>query len=174
MIWFWWRHDVAYWYILYDGFTWWWDVMRTRWWFRNITGSYRRTCYRGRIWEDYDSLYRGCLGDISSRRVVGVFSWYITHSRHTQVNTSVDTVYGILWFSWYKIYMYYVLKSICIIKETLVVSDFVLARRCSEKIFWLPWVLKKRLIHRYRFFYDLIHDFFMLICVYIYIFTLIL
>ena len=116
--------------ILYDGFIWWWDVMRTRWWFRNITGSYRRTCYRGRIWEDYDSLHRGCLGDISSRRVVGVFSWYIIHSRHTQVNTSVDTVYGILWFSWYKIYMYYVLKSICIIKETLVVSDFVLARGC--------------------------------------------
>ena len=34
-----------------------------------------------------------------------------------------------------KIYMYYVLKTIYIIKETLEVSDFVLARRCSEKIF---------------------------------------
>ena len=42
-----------------------------------------------------------------------------------------------------KIYMYYVLKSICIIKGTLVVSVFVLARWCSEKVFDRPWVLKK-------------------------------
>ena len=34
-----------------------------------------------------------------------------------------------------KIYMYYVFKSICIIKGTLVVSDFVLTRQCSKKVF---------------------------------------
>ena len=34
-----------------------------------------------------------------------------------------------------KIYMYYVLKYIRIISRTLVVSDFVLVRQCSEKVF---------------------------------------
>ena len=34
-----------------------------------------------------------------------------------------------------KIYMYYVLKSICIIKGILVVSNFVLTLQCSEKVF---------------------------------------
>ena len=51
-----------------------------------------------------------------------------------------------IFFGFYdiKIYMYYVLKSICIIKGTLVVSDFILARQRSEKVFDRPWVLKKR------------------------------
>ena len=109
-------------YILYDGITrwyiiWWWNVIRTQRWLRSITNSYRRTCDRGRIWGDYDSLHRGFLKDVSSKKVVEVSSWYITHGRHTQVNTSVGTVYDIFWFSWYKIYMYYVLKSIRIIKR---------------------------------------------------------
>ena len=42
-----------------------------------------------------------------------------------------------------KIYMYYVFKSICIINGILVVFDFVLARRCSEKVFDNPRVLKE-------------------------------
>ena len=46
-----------------------------------------------------------------------------------------------------KIYMYYVFKSICITKGTLVVFDFILARWCLEKVFDCLWVLKKRLIH---------------------------
>ena len=66
--------------------------------------------------------------------------------RSTPVWASYMTFSG---FHDIKIYMYYVLKSICIIKGTLMVSDFVLARRCSEKVFDCPWVLKKRLIHRY-------------------------
>ena len=86
---------------LYDDFIWWWDVIRTRWWLRSITGSYGRTCdrqYMGRLWFTPSN----CLGDISSRRVVGVSSWCITHARHIQVNTNMGTVYDIFWFSWYK------------------------------------------------------------------------
>ena len=131
-------------YILYDDIIWWWDVMRTRWWLRSTTSFYGRTCDEDRIWRDYDSLHRGCLGDFGSGKVIRMSSWYITYGQHTRVNTSVGTVYDIFWFSWYKIYMYYVLKSICIIKRILVVSDFILARRCSEKVFDRPWVLKKR------------------------------
>ena len=52
---------------------------------------------------------------VISVRVVGVFPWHITHSRHTKVNISVGTIYDIFWFLWYKnlyvlcfqIYMYY-------------------------------------------------------------------
>ena len=90
------------------------------------------------------------LGDVSSRKVVRMSSWYITHGRHTRVNTSVGTIYCIFWFSWYKIYIYYVLKSIFIIKRTLVVSDFVLARRCLEKVFDCLRVLNERYLHRRR------------------------
>ena len=102
---------------LYNDFIWWWDVMRTWWWLRSTTGPYGRVYDKGCIWGEYDSLHQGCLEDISSKRVVGVSSWCITHVRHTRVNTSVDIVYDYFSFLWYKIYMYYVLKSICIIKE---------------------------------------------------------
>ena len=50
----------------------------------------------------------------------------------------------IFWFSWYKNLYVLCFKSICIIKGTLVVSDFVLARRYSKKDFYRPLVLKKR------------------------------
>ena len=149
MIWFWWHHDVTYWYILYDDIIWWWDVMRTRWWLRSTTGSYRRTCDRCCLWGYYDSLHRGCCGHVSSERVIGVSSWYITHGWHTLVNTNVGTVMIFFGFHDTKIYMYYVFKSICIIKGTLVVSNFILAWWCSEKIFDHPWVLKKRLTHKH-------------------------
>ena len=47
----------------------------------------------------------------------------------TRVNTSVGSVYIILWFLWYKnLYTYYVLKTYIYYKRTLVVSDLVLAR----------------------------------------------
>ena len=131
--------DIIRWYII-----WWWDVMRIEWWLRSITGPYGRTCDRGCIWGDYDSLHRGDLGNVSSERVVGVSSWYITHGRHIRVNTSMGTVYDFFNFHDIKIYMYYAFKSICIIKRTLVVSDFALAWRCLEKVFDRPWVLKKR------------------------------
>ena len=105
-------------YKLYDDIIWWWDVMRTRWWLRSTMGSYGRTCDRGCIWGDYDSLHRGCLRDVSLGRMVGVSSWYITHGQHTRDNTSVGTIYDIFWFSWYKnLYVLCFKKIICIIKR---------------------------------------------------------
>ena len=123
------------WWFLYDDVTW---EMILQWWLRSIMSSYGRTCDRDRIWGDYNSLHRGCLRDISSKRVVGVSSWCITYVRHIRVNTSVGTVYDIFLFSWFKnlyvlcfkIYMYY--------KRNMVVSNFVLAWRCSKKVFNHP------------------------------------
>ena len=97
------------------------------WWLRSITGPYDRPELEAAYGETAISLYRGCLGDISSGRVVGVSTWCITHGRHTRVNTSVGTVY-VFWFSniksicimFSKIYIYY--------ERTLVVPDVVLAR----------------------------------------------
>ena len=91
------------------------------------------------------SLHRDCMGDDSSRRVVGVSAWCIAHVGHTRVNTSVGSVYVISWFSRYK-HLYkciLFLKSIYILyKRTLVVSDLVLARWGSENVFDRPWVFK--------------------------------
>ena len=106
-------------------------------------------CEKDRIWGDDDSLHRDCLGDISSKRAVRVSTWCITHGWQIQVNTSVGTIYGIFWFYNIKIYMYYVLKSICIIKETLVVFDIILARRRSENVSATHDVFKEKLIHRF-------------------------
>ena len=44
-------------------------------------------------------------------------------------------------FTIIKVYMYYVLKIYSIVKETLVVSDVVLAQKCSENIFDRPWCI---------------------------------
>ena len=66
-------------------------------------------------------LHRGCMGDDSSGKVVGVSAWCIAHIWHTQVNTSVGSVYIIFLFLRYKnlcIYIYILFsKSICSIKE---------------------------------------------------------
>ena len=59
-------------------------------------------CDRDRIWKMIFSLHRGCLGDDSSGRVVGVSTWCITHVWHTRVKTSMSSVYVISWFSRYK------------------------------------------------------------------------
>ena len=70
-------------------------------------------CDRNRIWGDYVSLHRGNLEDISSERVVEVLSRYITHGRHTRINTSVGTIsehwwsYKNLYVLYFKIYTYY-------------------------------------------------------------------
>ena len=99
-------------YILYD------DVMRCHEdtvMLRSITGSYGRPVLEAAYGEIAISLHWGCLGDVSSGRVVGVSTWCITHGRHTRVNTSMGTVYVFLIFNT-KIYTYYVLKSICIMK----------------------------------------------------------
>ena len=104
------------------------------WWLRSTMGSYGRPVLEAAYGKIAISLYRGCLGDVSSRRVVGVSTWCITHGRHTRVNTSVGGVnmmhhpwstypdqhqcgHSICIFDFkYKTYTYYVLKSICIIK----------------------------------------------------------
>ena len=108
------------------------------WWLRSITGPYGRPELEAAYGETAISLHRGCLRDISSRRVVGVSTWCITHGRHTRVNTSVGTVY-VFWFSnkksicimFSKIYIYY--------ERTLVVPDVVLARWRSGNVFDRPW-----------------------------------
>ena len=95
----WWCHYVAYWYKIYDDIVWWLYMMmrchKDTGWLRSTTSSYGWTFDRGRIWGDYDSLHRSCLRDINLGKVVGVLSWYITHVRHTGVDTSVGTVYDI-------------------------------------------------------------------------------
>ena len=52
------------------------------------------------------------------------------------VNTSMSTIY--IFFGFHDIKILYVLKSICIINRALMVSDLVLARRYSEKVFNRP------------------------------------
>ena len=76
------------------------EDMDIQWLLRSTTGSYERTCNRGRIWEDYDSLHRSCLGDVNLRKMVGVSSWCITHVRHARVNTSVGTVITVSRSTW--------------------------------------------------------------------------
>ena len=73
----------------------------------------------GRHGEMILSLHRGCMGDDSSRRVVGVSAWCITHAWHTRVNTSLGLMYIIFWFSKYKNLCICIMfsKSICSIKE---------------------------------------------------------
>ena len=90
------------------------------------------------------SVYRGCMGDDSLRRVVRVLAWCIIHVWHTRVNTSVGSIYIFSVFSRYKniyvlcfqIFMYY--------KRALVDSDLVLAWWGSENIFDRPWVFQNR------------------------------
>ena len=98
------RHDILV-YILYDEMSWGHDdgyvVLHTP-----MEGLVIDAIY----WETMIHSTEAVLRDVSSRRVVGMSSWYITHGWHTRVNTSVGTVYDIFWFSWYKIYMYYILQ----------------------------------------------------------------
>ena len=108
------------------------------WWLRSTTGLYGRPELEAAYGETTISLHWGCLGDISSGRVVGVSTWCITHGRHTRVNTSVGTVYVFLIFNtksirimFSKIYIYY--------EMTLVVPDVVLAWWRSGNVFDRPW-----------------------------------
>ena len=87
---------------------------------RSTTGPYGRSVIEVAYGEMIFSLHRGCMGDDSLGRVVGVSVWCIVYVQHTRVNTNVGSVYIILWFLWYKnLYTYYVLKNklIYIIKE---------------------------------------------------------
>ena len=102
--------------ILYDSIIWWWDIIKT--WIYGYGYVVLRASMDGprwgRIWGDIMILLIEAviMGDVSSGREVEVSPWYITHGRHTQVNTSVGTVYDIFWFSWYKnLYVLWFLTS---------------------------------------------------------------
>ena len=93
----------------------WWYDLEIWWWLRSTTGPYGRPELEAAYGETAISLHRGCLGDVSSGRVVGVSTWCITHGRHTQVNTSVGTLY-VFWFLIQNLYVLYFQRSICIMK----------------------------------------------------------
>ena len=133
----------------------WWDVFEKWWCLRSITGSYGRPEIDVAYGETDIAFHRGCLGDVSSGRVVGVSTWCITHGRHTRVNISVGTVYLFLTFNTNSIRIMF-WKSICIMKKTLVVFDVVLSRRWSGNVFDRPWCFLLRngnpQIYHYCFF----------------------
>ena len=108
---------------------------------RSTTGPYGRPVIEVAYGEMLLSLHRGCMGDVSSGRVVGVSTWsrpYWTYPGQHQCG------FRILFFGFYNIkcirimfyiYMYY--------KRTLVVSDLVVARWGSENVFDRPQILYK-------------------------------
>ena len=118
----------------------WWDVMRTRWWLRSTTGSYGRPVI--------EVAYGETL--IYSTKVVWVIlareEWLgCRHDAspilHIPGSTSVWAQYILFFWVFFKdikTYMYYVFKTIRIIKGTLVVSDLVLARWGLENVFNCP------------------------------------
>ena len=85
------------------------EVVCGRWYFHSTEA----------VWEMILSFHRGCIGDDSSGRVVGVSAWCIAHVWHTRVNTSVDTEYYFLVFNIYKNLSICIScsKYICSIKE---------------------------------------------------------
>ena len=114
---------------------------------RSTTGPYGRPMIEVAYRETLFSLDRGCMGDGSSGRVVGV-STCCRHVGHTQVNTSVGSTYLFLGFSFYKTYMHYVFKTKQNKTKTLVVSDLILTRRGSENVFRPPIGCKHIKYHR--------------------------
>ena len=149
MIWLWWSHEVAYELSIYFYM----DMMRFSdlwWWLRSTTGSYGRPVIEvaygeimfhssKAVWETLArEEWLGCRHDTSP--MVDILGSTPMWAQYTIFSGFHDI----------KIYMYYVLKSIRIINRILVVSDLVLARRCSKKVFDCPWILKERYIHRRR------------------------
>ena len=129
------RGGLWTWSILLDAYD---EVLDLGWWLRSTTGSYGRPEIEVAYGETDIVLHRGCLGDVSLGRVVGVSTWCITHGRHTRINTNVGTVYAFFIFNtksirimFSKIYMYY--------EMTLVVPDVVLTRWRSGNVFDRPW-----------------------------------
>ena len=107
-------YTYSYFYVNYDYDTGFYVMMMLR----STTSPYGRPMIDVAYGEMIFLLHRDCMGDDSSRRVIGVSAWCIAHVRHTRVNTSVGSKYIIFWFSWYQTYMYYVFKIyICSIKE---------------------------------------------------------
>ena len=118
---------------------------------RSTTGSYGRPVIKVAYGKMISSLYRDCMGDDSSGRVVEMLACCIAHAWHTRVNTSVGSTYIIFWFSLYKIYMYYVLKIYMYYKRNT--GGFW---RCFSPItfrerFYRPLRFLKKIIHKFIF-----------------------
>ena len=109
---------------------------------RSTTGPCGRPVIEVAYEEIILSLHRGCMGDDSSRRVVGVSAWCIAYVWHTQVNTSVSSIYIYFGFSRYKNLYVLCFQIYKYDKRTLVDSDLVLAWWGSENVFNCPWVFK--------------------------------
>ena len=64
------------------------------------------------------SLHQDCMGDDSSRRVVGVSVWCIVHVRHIRVNTSLGSIYIIFLICFQDVkpmYTYNVFKNLYVV-----------------------------------------------------------
>ena len=142
MIWLWWDHEMIY----RLGMYFYMDMMRLSdlwWWLRSTTGSYGRPVIEvayGEIMFHSTEVVRETLAQEEWLGCRHDTSPMVDIPRSTLVWAQYTIFFG---FHDIKIYMYYVLKSIRIINRTLVVSDFVLAWRCSEKVFNRLWVLKE-------------------------------
>ena len=143
MILLWWGHEVANGLDIYT-YIW-------LWWGFRIYGD--ATWHYGPLWTDLD--WGNIWGDwwfsrsrlfreetLAQEKRLGCRHDASLHGWHTRVNTSVGTIYDIFWFSWCKIYMYYILKSICIIKRNIGGLWLRPSPRCSKKVFDRLWIFK--------------------------------
>ena len=122
------------------------------WWrLRSTTGPYGRPEIEVAYGETAISLHQGCLGDVSSGRVVGVSTWCITHGRHTRVNTSVGTVYVLLVFNTKSIRIMFSKIYIYILWKDTSGSWRCLGSMTIRKRFWpsMMFSLKKWKIYRF-------------------------
>ena len=141
MRWSWWRHYVAYWYKIYDNIVWWLYMMmichKDTVMLRSTMGSYERLVIEAAygetmirsveiIWEilAWEEWLECSHDSLSMFDIPGL----------TLVCTSYVIFFG---FHDIKIYILY-FKIYIFIKRTLVVSDFILTRWCSEKVFDRP------------------------------------
>ena len=115
---------------------------------RSITDPYGRPVIKVTYGEMIFSLYRGCMGDDNSGRVVGVLACCIAHAWHTRVNTSVGSTYIIFWFSIY----------ICIyIKTHVNIYVAVFKSIYSIKEYW--WSLSSSWIDEVQRMFSTVHKF---------------
>ena len=123
----------------------WWDMLEIWWWLCSTTSSYGRLVLEATYGKMVISLYRGCLGDVSLGKVVGVSTWLIIHGRYTRVNTNVGIIYNFFWFSWYEINHISImfLKPIRIIKEHWWSLTLSWPDEVQRTFFDRPWVLKE-------------------------------
>ena len=143
MIWLWEGHEMAngldiYIYMIMMRFSdlWWWLCSTTNSYGQPvIEAAYREIMIHSTevVWEILArEEWLRCYHDTS---LIGRQTWF---------NTSVGTVYYIFWFHDINIYMYYVLKSICIIKKNTSGLWSRLGPTMFREGFQRPWVLKER------------------------------